>query len=84
MPLFSHCWSALVGRLSVLECALWGFLLLFVLLNLFPLLRLFVTNHSGMLVAFFLVPQLTCGELKCRELLTGLRQLFFVDTQINC
>ena len=38
------CWSALVGRLSVLECAFWGFLLLFALLHLFPLLRLFVTT----------------------------------------
>ena len=35
---------ALVGRLSVLECAFWGFLLLFALLYLFPLLRLFVTS----------------------------------------
>ena len=38
----SCCWSALVGRLSVLECAFWGFLLLFALLHLFPLLRLFL------------------------------------------
>ena len=35
------CWSALVGRLSILECDVWGFLLLFALF-LFPLLRLFV------------------------------------------
>ena len=41
------CWSALVGRLSVLECAFWGFLLLFALLHLFPLLRLFVTEHGS-------------------------------------
>ena len=40
---FLCCWSALVGRLSVLERAFWGFLLLFALLHLFPLLRLFVT-----------------------------------------
>ena len=32
-----------VGRLSVLECAFWGFLLLSALLHLFPLLGLFVT-----------------------------------------
>ena len=40
---FLCCWAALVGRLSVLECAFWGFLLLFALLHLFPLVRLFVT-----------------------------------------
>ena len=34
---FLCCWSALVGRLSVLECAFWDFLLLFALLHLFPL-----------------------------------------------
>ena len=34
---FLCCWSALVDRLSVLECAFWGFLLLFALLHLFPL-----------------------------------------------
>ena len=46
---FLRCWSALVGRLSVLECAFWGFLLSFVLLHLFPLLRLFVTqSEKGM------------------------------------
>ena len=38
------CWYGLAGRLYVLECAFWGFLLLFVLLHLFPLLRLFVTQ----------------------------------------
>ena len=38
------CWSALVGRLSGLECAFWGFPRLLALLHLFPLLRLFVTN----------------------------------------
>ena len=32
------CWSVLVGRLSVLECAFWGFLLLLALLHLFPVL----------------------------------------------
>ena len=32
------CWSALMGRLSVLECAFWGFLLLFELSHLFLLL----------------------------------------------
>ena len=37
------CWSALVGRLSVLECAFWGFPLSLALLHLFPPLRLFVT-----------------------------------------
>ena len=37
-------WSALMDRISVLECAFWGFLLLFALLHLFPLLRLFVTR----------------------------------------
>ena len=37
------CWSALIGWLSVLECAFWGFLLLLALLHLFPLLCLFVT-----------------------------------------
>ena len=42
--LFLHRWSALVGWLSVLECALWGFLPLFALLHLFPLFRLFVTR----------------------------------------
>ena len=41
--LFLHRWSALVGWLSVLECASWGFLPLFALLHLFPLYRLFVT-----------------------------------------
>ena len=35
LPFFC-CWSALVGWLSVLECAFWGFLLLFALLYLFP------------------------------------------------
>ena len=40
---FLCCWSALVGRMSVLECAFWGFLLSFALLHLFPLLHLFVT-----------------------------------------
>ena len=33
------CWSALMGRLSVLECAVCGFPLLLVLLHLFPPLR---------------------------------------------
>ena len=42
--LFLHCWSALVGWLSVLECAFWGFLPLFALLHLFPVFRLFVTD----------------------------------------
>ena len=42
--LFLRCWFALVGRLSVLECAFEGFLLLFVLLHIFPLLRLVVTQ----------------------------------------
>ena len=37
-------WSALVGRLSVLECAFWGVPLLLVLLHLFLPLRLFVTH----------------------------------------
>ena len=37
----------LVGRLSVLECSLWGFLLLFALVHLFPLLCLFVTQELG-------------------------------------
>ena len=32
---FLCCWSALVGRLSVMECAFWGSLLLFSLLHLF-------------------------------------------------
>ena len=41
------CWSALVGRLSVLECAFGGFLLLFALLHLFLLLRLFETYGAG-------------------------------------
>ena len=41
---FLCCWSALEGRISILECAFWGFLLLFALLHLFPLLRLFVTR----------------------------------------
>ena len=41
---FLCCWSALVGQLSVLQCAVWGVLLLFALLQLFPLLRLFVTK----------------------------------------
>ena len=39
---FLCCWSVLAGRLSVLECAFWGFLLL----HRFPLLRLLVT-HIG-------------------------------------
>ena len=37
------CWPVLMGRLSALECAFRSFLLLFALLHLFPLLRLFVT-----------------------------------------
>ena len=37
---------ALVGWLSVLECAFWGFLPLFALLHLFPLFRLFVTSFA--------------------------------------
>ena len=41
---FLCCLSALVDRLSVLGCAFWGFLLLFELLHLFPLLRLFVSD----------------------------------------
>ena len=40
------CWSALVGRLSVLDRTFWGFPLLFALLHLFPPLRLFVTHLS--------------------------------------
>ena len=36
-------WSARAGRLAVLECAFGGFLLLFALLYLLPLLRHFVT-----------------------------------------
>ena len=40
---FLCCWSALMGRLSILECAFWGFLLLFALLHLFTPLRHFVT-----------------------------------------
>ena len=43
---FLCCWSALTGRLSVLECAFWGFLLLFALLHPFPLLRVFVTSRK--------------------------------------
>ena len=39
---FLCCWSALVGRLSVLECASWTLLLLFALLHLFPVFHLFV------------------------------------------
>ena len=42
------CWCALVGWLSALECAFWDFLLLFALLHLFPLLRLFVTTDHTM------------------------------------
>ena len=42
--LFLHRWSALVGWLSVLECAFWGFLPLFTQLHLFPLSRLSVTH----------------------------------------
>ena len=44
--LFLHRWSALVGWLSFLECAFWGFLPLFALLHVFHLFRLFVT-HTG-------------------------------------
>ena len=36
-----------MGWLSVLERAFWGFLLLFALLHLFPLFRLFVTGTVG-------------------------------------
>ena len=43
--LFLHRWSALVGWLSVLECAFWGVLPLFGLLHLFSLLCLFVTPY---------------------------------------
>ena len=43
LPFKCRC-SALVGWLSVLQCAFWGFLLLFALLHLFPLLRLYVTQ----------------------------------------
>ena len=35
------------GPLSVLECVLWGFLLLFALLHLFELLLLFVTQSTA-------------------------------------
>ena len=35
-----------MGRLSVLEGVFWGFLLLFVLLHLYPPLRLFETTTS--------------------------------------
>ena len=42
--LFLRCWSALVGRLSVSDCAFWGFLLSFALLHLLSLLRHFVTR----------------------------------------
>ena len=45
--LFLRCWSALVGWLSVLECAFRGFLPLFVLLHLLPLFRLFVTKRCN-------------------------------------
>ena len=45
--LFLHCWSPLVGWLSVLQCAFWAFLLLFALLHLFPLFRLFVTDWGA-------------------------------------
>ena len=43
-----------MGRLSVLECAFWGFLLSFALLHLFPLLRLFVTRFTcnGPIIVF--------------------------------
>ena len=44
--LLLHRCSALVGWLSVLECAFWGFLPLFALLHLFPQFRLFVTVTS--------------------------------------
>ena len=44
---FLHCLSVLVGWLSILKCAFWGFLSLFALLRLFPLFRLFVTHNSG-------------------------------------
>ena len=41
---------ALMGRLSVLKCAFWGFLLSFALLHLFPPLRLFVTYFACILL----------------------------------
>ena len=49
---FLCCWSALEGRISILECAFWGFLLLFALLHLFPLLSLVVTYSTNQ----FLLP----------------------------
>ena len=40
------------GLVFVLECAVWGFLPLFVLLHLFPLFRVFVTESQGCAVCF--------------------------------
>ena len=62
MFLFLHRWSALVGWLSVLECAVWGFLP-FALLHLFPLFRLFVKTQS------------TYRQNRVRKVLTGARGL---------
>ena len=50
------------GWLSVLECAFWGFLLLFALLHLFPLLRLFVTTATTEVYGSF--PQKTTTKLQ--------------------
>ena len=61
---FLRCWSALVGRLFVLECAFWGFLLLFALLHLCPLLRLLVSknlSHAPALVGCSLLCLCTFG-----------------------
>ena len=45
-------WSALVGGLSILESAFWGFPLLLALLHLFPVLCLFVTRYSRSIDVF--------------------------------
>ena len=47
------CCFALVGRSPVLKRAFWGFSMFFLLLNIFPLLRLFVP-HAGLCATSFL------------------------------
>ena len=44
---FLCCWSVLVGRLYVLECAFWGFPLSFALLHLFPVFVLVTKRRNS-------------------------------------
>ena len=79
---FLCCWSALMGRLSVLECALWGFPLLLALLHLFPPLRLFA-KHSPQLYSYAISALGTCkGVARSRR--PEIREAVMKPNAVSC